>query len=353
MQESFPRRNRGLVLLAGLAVLSLLIVSLFAAGCGGDEVTEAEDDPGSLTVYSGRSEDLIGPAVDDFRESTGIDTNVRYGDTAELAGTILEEGTNSPADVFLAQDAGALGAVAAEGRFQTLEDDLLGRVDERFRAEDGSWVGLSGRARVVVYNTQMLSEEDLPDSIFDFTRPEWKGRIGWAPTNGSFQAFVTALRVTAGEEAAREWLEGIQANEPRVYQKNTPIVDAVGAGEVEVGFVNHYYLYRFYEERGDDFPAANYYFPGTDPGNLINVAGAAILDSASNPEAGREFLRFMLSEEAQTHFAQETSEYPLIPGVETDSRLKPLSEIATPEVDLSDLESLEESLDLLQELGIL
>src|SRR5688572_7751087 len=183
--------------------------------------------PQSITVYSGRSEELVGPLIERFESETKIDVDVRYGDTAELASTILEEGANSPADVFFAQDAGALGAVAEAGLFDALPAAILDRVPLALRSPDGKWVGVSGRARVVVYDSRELTEADLPTSIHGFTDPAWSGRLGWAPTNGSFQAFVTALRVLEGEEAARAWLEGMVANEPRPYEGNTNIVQAV------------------------------------------------------------------------------------------------------------------------------
>lgn len=346
----------------------VLLAALMLAACSpqarGEASPEPEADPepeapgtlsapAGLVVYSGRSEDLVGPIVESFEKATGIDVQVRYGDTAELAATILEEGNNSPADVYWAQDAGALGALAGAGRLQPLDDDILNRVEARFRSPDGVWVGLSGRARVVIYNTTLLQPDDLPDSIWGFTDPRWKGKIGWAPTNGSFQAFVTALRVLEGDARAREWLSGIQANQPKVYEGNTAIVDAAGKGEIEVGFVNHYYLFRFLKERGDSFPARNHTFPGGDVGNLINVAGAGILDTAKNVENAEAFIRFMLSEEAQAYFAEQTTEYPLVAGIAIDPRLKPLLEIETPDVDLSNLDDLEGTLQLLQELGIL
>lgn len=354
-------------------LLALLVALAALAGCGEEAgevdttttVAEAESttttaaetgatgEPGTLTIYSGRSEDLIAPLIADFQEATGIETKVRYGDTAELAGTILEEGSRSPADLFFAQDAGALGALAKAGRLQPLSENLLEPVDARFRSAEGLWVGLSGRARTLVYNTEVLTEADLPSSIMDLTDPKWKGKIGWAPSNGSFQAFVTALRVTAGEDAARDWLQGVQANEPKVYEKNTAIVEAVGNREVEVGLVNHYYLFRILKEKGEGFPVANYFFPGEDIGNLVNVAGAGILDTAANTAAAEEFIRFALSEEAQQYFSQETTEYPLVNGVAADPRLKPLSDINTPEVDLANLDDLEQTLNLLQELNIL
>jgi iron(III) transport system substrate-binding protein len=354
------------------ALVLVVMLGLIAAACGGGssettvaaettvtaaaETTQTTAAPAGaqeITVYSGRSEELIGPLVTRFEEATGIKANVRYGDTAELAGTILEEGQRSPADVFFAQDAGALGALAKEGRLAALPQGLLDSVDARFRSQEGLWVGASGRARVLVYNPELVSEADLPQSVRDLTGERWNGKIGWAPSNGSFQAFVTALRVSEGEEGARQWLEGMKANSPRVYEKNTAIVEAVGRGEVEVGLVNHYYLYKLKAERGDDFPAENHFFPGEDPGNLVNVAGAGVLSTAKDPAAAEEFIRFMLSEESQSYFSEETVEYPLVAGVAADPRLKPLDEIAMPDLDLADLSSLEQTLQLLQELNIL
>jgi iron(III) transport system substrate-binding protein len=308
---------------------------------------------GALVVYSGRSEELVGPVFEQFEERTGVDVQVRYGDTAELAATILEEGENSPADLFFAQDPGALGALQDEGRFQPLPQDVLDRVPERFRSPDGVWVGTSGRARVVAYNTQELSEGDLPPSILDFTDPKWEGKIGWAPTNGSFQAFVTALRVLEGEDAARDWLEGIQANDPFEYPDNLTAIEGVASGEVQVAFVNHYYLFQVMEEQGEDVPVRNYYLKNGDPGALVLAAGAGILDTAQNPEAARGFLDYVLSEEAQQYFADETFEYPLVEGIEINEELVPLSEIQSPNIDLSNLDDLQGTLELLQETGVL
>jgi iron(III) transport system substrate-binding protein len=308
---------------------------------------------GSLIVYSGREEALVGDVIEQFEEQSGVDVQVRYGDTAELGATILEEGQNSPADVFFAQDPGALGAVADAGALRELPQGILERVPERFRSPEGNWVGTSGRARVVAYNTEALSEEDLPDSILDFTDPEWRGRIGWAPTNGSFQAFVTALREIEGEAAAREWLLGIEENEPLAYPDNSATLEAVASGEVEVGFVNHYYLYRALEEQGGDFGARNYNFPRGDVGNLVIVAGAGVLNTADNPGAAESFVEYLLSQEAQQYFADETFEYPLIEGVYTAEGLPPLSDIESPDVDLGNLDDLQGTLELLRRTGVL
>jgi len=307
----------------------------------------------SLVVYSGRNEELVGPIIQRFEEESGIEVQVRYGDTAELASTISEEGENSPAAIFFAQDAGALGAVGDRGLLRELPEDILARVEERFRDPNGRWVGVSGRARVVAYNTEALSEEDLPRSILDFTDPEWRGKIGWAPTNGSFQAFVTALRLIEGEDTAREWLEGIRANEPRVYENNVAILEGVSSGEIQVGFVNHYYLLRKLAEEGENFPARNYYLENGDPGALVNVAGVGILSSTQNTAEAEEFLNFILSEEAQQYFTDETFEYPLIEGVPTNEELVPLSEVEAPDIDLGNLDDLEGTLDLLRETEVL
>ena len=306
----------------------------------------------TLVVYSGRSEELVKPIIDQFGEEFGVTVEVRYGDSAEMAALILEEGDASPADVFFSQDAGALGALSQEGLFAELPEDILGRVDSRFSDPEGMWVGISGRARAVVYNTETVSEADIPASILDFTNEEWKGRLGWAPTNASFQAFVTALRVERGDDVAREWLEGMVANDIAVYEGNTPIVQAVIDGEIDAGFVNHYYLLRMEAEAGEDLPAENFIYSNGDPGALINVAGAGVLASGEQ-DLANAFVGYLLDTEAQQYFAEETFEYPLIEGVEGDPGLVPLEEIETPDIDLSDLADLEGTLEMLTDLGIL
>lgn len=345
-----------------LVTMLVTVLALVAvlAGCGENGVGEQNSEAGvddretqSITIYSGRSEELVGPILDQFEEATGTEVNVRYGDTAELAATILEEGQNSPADIYFGQDAGALGALAKEGFFAKLPDDLLNKVDARFRDPNGKWTGISGRPRVVAYNTDAVGAGDIPDSILDFTDPEWEERIGWPPTNGSFQAFVTAMRLELGDDATLDWLKGIDANNPREYPNNTSTVEAIGRGEVDVGFVNHYYLYRFKAEHGPDFPVENHYLQGGDPGALMNVAGVGILETLENKAAAEELLAFLLSESAQRYFAMETSEYPLVEEVSANPDLIPLDQLDTPDIDLSDLEDLEGTLRLLDEAGLL
>ncbi|MEE8401617.1 MAG: iron ABC transporter substrate-binding protein [Candidatus Hydrothermarchaeaceae archaeon] len=305
-----------------------------------------------LTVYSGRGENLISPLIERLQVDTGINVKVRYGNTAGLASTILEEGKNSPADLFFAQDAGALGALAKEGRLLKLPNTLLERVDHRFRSFNDDWIGITGRARTVDYNTELLNPSELPDSIWGYTDTKWgDGKIGWAPTNGSFQSFVTAFRVLEGEEKAQEWLEGIIANEPQVYPKNTPIVAALGRGEIYVGFVNNYYLHRFKAE-DTNFPVEHSYTQG-DAGSMINVAGVGIVDTVKDRSLAEQFISHMLKEETQRYYTNTTYEYPLVKGVEVIGNQKPLSEIDTPDIDLSDIDDLNGTLTLLQDVGAL
>lgn len=328
-----------------VAVVLGLALTLGVTACGDD------GDGADLVIYSGRNEDLVGPLIDQFEEASGLTVDVRYGDTAEMASQILEEGDNSPADVFFGQDAGALGALAKEGVLAKLSDAQLGLVDTGLEDDEGRWVGTSARARVVVYNNEELTEDDLPDSILDFTAPEWEGRIGWAPTNASFQSFVTALRVIEGEDGARAWLEGIEANNPNAYENNIATVEAVAAGEVSVGFVNHYYLYQFLAEN-PDYTASNKLYGGGDPGGLVNVAGVGRLVTADHVEEANEFIDFLLSVEAQTYFAEETYEIPVADGVQPVEGVPTLDQVTLATVDLNELDDLAGTLALLTELGI-
>jgi iron(III) transport system substrate-binding protein len=332
---------------AFVGIVALLSLALGVAACGGD------DESGPVTVYSGREEELVAPLFEQYEEETGNELEVRYGDSAELAATILEEGDNTPADVFFSQDAGALGALEKDGRFSELGADVTAEVDKRYRSGDDRWVGVSGRARVIAYDSRELSESDLPDSVLDLTDPEWEDRIGWAPTNASFQAFVTALRLQEGDEAARKWLEEMEANGTESFESNSSIRDAIAAGEIDLGLINHYYVAQAQEEEGEGYPVEVYFTPGGDIGALVNVAGAGVLASSGKQEAADEFVEFLLSPRAQRFFSEETKEYPLVDGIEADPEIVPLSEIESPQIDLSNLDDLQGTLTLIEKAGVL
>lgn len=340
---------------------ALLAAALLStAACGSDAGPSEEEavaqaaEAGELIVYSGRNEKLIGPLLEQFTEQTGIEVTARYGGSAELAAQLLEEGERTPAAVFLSQDAGALGALQDADRLTELDAAVLDKVPAKYRSAEDQWVGVSGRSRVLVYNPEMVDPAALPDSVFDLTAPEYKGQVAFAPTNASFQSFVTGMRVAAGEQRTRQFLDDLKANDPKAYNNNLLIVDAVDSGEIPYGLVNHYYLYERAAEAGglSELTARNHLFPGDDPGSLVNVAGVGILAGKSSADAAA-FVEYLLSEAAQEYFAEETKEYPLIEGVEAQiPDLPALRELQGPDVDLSELDSLEQTLALLDEVGL-
>lgn len=342
-------RIRLLLAVTFVAVALLSIVLPLPDKRGEYLLAPAEAQGTTLTIYSGRSEELIGPVIAQFERDTGIAVEVRYGDTTALALTILEEGARTPADIFFSQDGGALGLLAKQDLLAALPPYILDSVEPRFRSLEGLWVGISGRARVIAYNTDALDETDLPASLFDFLAPEWAGRLGFAPTNASFLAHLTAIRVSEGDDAARAFVSGLLEGGARQYERNSVAVAAVAAGEIDAALTNHYYAYRHLAEN-PEAPVANHYFPGDDIGNLINVAGLGILASSDNKPLAQQFTAYLLSRSAQNYFAQQTFEYPLLIGLDADPRLKPLSEIETPVFDLSDLDDLKGTLDLLDEM---
>ena len=301
-----------------------------------------------LIVYSGRSEELVQPLIDQFTESTGIEVEVRYAGSTDLAATLLQEGDSTEADVFFAQDPASLGSVAS--LLAELPQSVLDSVDPRFADRNGRWVGTSGRVRTFIYNTG--TSNDLPQTIDDVTDPSWFGEVGVAPTNGSFLAFVSAMILERGEEETLRWLQSLAANEPQDYPKNTPIVAAADAGEIEGGLVNHYYLLRLRAE-GEGNNSENWFIPAGDVGTLVMPAGAGILSGTDVPEAARQFVEFLLSETAQTYFATETFEFPLIPGVQPAGGLPALEDLNTPDINLSQLaDVLEDATRLVSEAGL-
>lgn len=305
----------------------------------------------SLTIYSGRGESLIGPLIQQAEQELGFEINVRYGDTAELALAIIEEGRNTPADLFFGQDAGALGALAEARRTRPIPARLLVQVDRRFRSPSAQWLGITGRARVLAYNTDQVNAAELPASIWELTEPQWQGRVGWAPTNGSFQSFITAMRLVEGEERTLEWLEAMRDNGAVVYRNNTTIVEAVGRGEVDSGLVNNYYLYRFLAE-DPNFPVAHHYTQG-DVGSLVNIAGVAVVNTTDSRTEAEQFIEFLLTNQGQDFFAQETKEYPLVQGIAPPEEQLPIDEINPPNIDLTDLADLQGTITLLQQAGLL
>jgi iron(III) transport system substrate-binding protein len=347
-----------------LTIPSLLVALLAAcSGTGGSDTTgTAPDDASStsapggeeaLVVYSGRDENFVAPVVETFSQATGIEVSVRYGDgTSDLAATLLNEGATTDADVFWAQDPAWIGVIGDEGLLTELPADMLGLVSEAYRDADGQWVGVTARSRVLVYNPELVSEDELPESVSELVGPEWSGRLGIAPGNASFIAFVSAMELTEGPEATLAWLEGIAANGVQTYDGNGAIVDAVIAGDLDAGLVNHYYLLQRIADQGE-VTAVNHFFAPGDTGALVMATGAGVLAPSDNQDAANEFIRHLLSAESQQHFAQNLFEYGLVEGAPTPEGQIPLADLAGPDINLSDLANhLDSSVELIAEAGL-
>lgn len=339
------------------AVLGALVLGTVAACGSAEEKTSAPTEKvaqaDSLVIYSGRNEKLVGPILEKLKAATGTKVEVRYGDSAELAAQLLEEGSKTKAGLFFSQDAGALGALAEKGMLAKLPQATTDKVDAAYRAADGSWVGVSGRVRVIAYNPAKAPTP--PAGVRELTKPEWKGKIGYAPTNASFHAFVTGMRVLDGDEATRKWLKDFKANEPKAYEKNDGVLNAVDSGEVSLGLINHYYWYAKVAEKGADKVTAKLSFPqGGDPGALVNVAGVGMLKGGNQGDAAQKAVDFLLSAEAQKYFADKTKEYPLAAGVQSGiAELPALNTVQAPKIDLGKLSSLEQTLGMIREAGML
>lgn len=341
---------------AALAAATALALSL--AACGSDDDADNSSDNGnqneerSLVVYSGRDEALVGPLIDLFEEASGVDVEVRYAGTTELAAQLLEEGDATRAQVFLSQDAGALGALSAEGMFTKLPDSITDLVDEQYTSTDGSWVGLTGRARVIAYDSEKLDAAEVPDDVFELTDPKWKGRFAVVPGNASFQSFVTAMRVSEGEDKARAWLDGIKANEAQIYEGNGAVLTAVNEGAVELGLINHYYWARS-EQDPTTLRAQLKFGAPASVSALVNVTGAGILTGAKDSDEASEFVEFLVSEQAQRYFLEKTFEYPLVGNLPGPDGVPALADLGGPDIDLSDLSSLEATVAMITAAGLL
>lgn len=307
-----------------------------------------------LTLYTGRSEALVGPLVRQFQQETGIRVLVRYGTDAQILATLQEEGLRSPADVLWANTSGALGQAVARGLLRPLEGDLLG-LPVAFVPASGAWVPLTLRLRVLAYNPTTLSPEKLPATVLDLPRFAAErglaGRVGWTPTYSSFHDMVAGMIAVHGEDRARDWLAALRALNPKAYASNTAMLDALRAGEIDLAPTNHYYVVRF---RRAGYRLGLHYFADGDVGNLALVTGAGILTTARNEEAARQFLAYLLSVKAQQFFVGVVGEYPLAEGVVTDAHLLPLEEARgkSPVLDFEGL-PLDQALRLLREMGIL
>lgn len=348
-------KRRGLKPLA-FTLTALALLTATACSSSSDKESSSSTTSGgsdqSLVLYSGRDEKLVQPLIDDFTAETGIKVEVRYGNSAEMGAQLLEEGTSTPADVFLTQEVGAAGVLANAGLLSPLPDDVITSVSERFRPNsDNLWVGVTGRSRVIVYNPSLVP--DPPAGVMDLTDPKYAGMTAWVPGNAGFQAFMTGFRVSEGEDAAAAWIDGMKANGVQTYEGNTDVLEAVNNGDLAMGLINHYYWARSLPELGDGLVAELIFPAGDDPGGLVNATAVGITAKGAENPASLALVRYLLSAEGQTYFVTKTFEYPVVAGIGDPEGIPPLAELEGPALDLTDLDSLEATQALLTAKGLL
>ena len=326
------------------ALVLALVVSSGAVAC-------SEDDGPKLVVYNAQHEQLLEEIAPKFEEETGIEVELRHGSDSEMAAQLIQEGDASPADVFLTENTPAMSAVEREGLFAPLDAAATDPIPAEYRPDSGLWTGFVARSTVLVYNPDLVSDDELPESILDLAEPEWAGKVSFSPTGADFQAIVAAVLDLEGEDATREWLAGLQAN-GTTYDGNNVVLESVNSGEIATGIEYHYYWYRDQAESGDNSDASElYYFGDQDPGAFISISGAGVLENAEHPEEAQKFVAYLTSEEGQQALADSYAlEYPLNPAVSLEPPVKPFSELEPPTVSISDLDN-DKVVEMLSDAG--
>ena len=328
-----------------LITITLCLVTLISC-------KEKEEHPLSLTIYSSRKKSLSVPLFKRFEEKTKIKLKIKNGKSTALSNIITLEGENSPADLIFSQDASNLGILAKKKLLLPLPSKILKNVFPQFKSPYNLWVGTSGRARVFVYDSNKITEDNLPKSIQDLTNPKWEGKIGWAPLNGSFQSHISALIKTFGEQKVTSWLLAMKNNKTKSYPKNTPIVKATINGEIIGGLVNHYYLHKIQKDSKKGQNVKNHYFTD-EKSSLINVSGVAIIKSTKKYELAQKFVEFLLSEEAQKFFTDKNYEYPTIKNIPINKSLKDIPTLSLPNINLSKIDNIQKTIKLLKETKVI
>jgi iron(III) transport system substrate-binding protein len=336
------------------AVVATAALLMATAACGGgDDASGAGSDKPTLTLYNAQHEELLQEIVPGFTKATGIKVKMRNGDDFELANQLVQEGSASPADVFLTENSPAMTLVDSKDLFAKVDDATLSQVPPQFSPADGRWTGFAARSTVLVYNTDKVTEAELPTSIMQLADPEWKGRISFSPSGADFQAIVSAVVDLKGEAAAKTWLEGLKAN-GTVYQGNNVVLKSVNDGQVDAGIIYHYYWYRDQQESGASSDnTALHYFGNQDPGAFLSVSGAGVLKSSDHPKEAQEFIRYLSGIKGQTALANSYAmEYPLNPDVPANPAIKPITELEPPTVELAGLNG-PVVIELMQQAGLL
>ena len=332
----------------------VLVLVVSACSPGATNPTSSPPVSGDLVIYSGRAEALVLPVVEKFKAKyPQVNVALKAGSNSALANALLEEKANPQADLFLTTEVVTIQKLAGEGVFQSYLSPDAKDLPSAYRHPQGLWTGLTLRARVIMYNTDLVSAAEAPKSIFDLTDPKWKGQIAAAGSaNGSFQAQVAALRQLKGEAVAEEWLKGMLANEVTFFGGHTDVRKAVGAGEFRLGLVNHYY---YHLQKAEGSPVGVVYPDQAEGqiGLIVNATVAGVIHGAKHPAAAQAFVDYLLSAEGQELFAQLNYEYPLRPGVALHPEVAPLSGYRLAQFDfVSAANELDSTLDLLEKLAV-
>ncbi len=347
----------------GTAVL-LALGLLGVTACGSSSTPAADSSPpraaaaprpdGDITVYSGQHEETVAALVTAFEAESHIKVKVRSEDEGSLANQLLQEGSDTPADVFFAENPPALNVLDESHLLAKTDAATLAKVDPQYSPTSGDWVGVSARSVVLGYNTDKVKEADLPSSILDLAQPAWKGKVAFAPGETDFQPVITAIVKQRGTDAANTWLSGLKSN-AKLYEDNEALVAAINRGEVETGILDHYYWYRLKDEVGAGaLHSALHYFAAGDPGALVDVSGAGQTAASKHPGSAQAFLAFLVSKPAQQIIGTSKSyEYPLGSAVQTSQPLRPFADLGKSPMTIADLGDGKQALQMLQQAGLL
>ncbi|MCB5280505.1 MULTISPECIES: iron ABC transporter substrate-binding protein [unclassified Arthrobacter] len=343
--------------LAGIALAATAALGLAACGSGtstpsGSDAADGKIS-GAITVYNAQHESLSQEWVDAFTAETGVKVTVRQGSDTEMSNQIIQEGQASPADVFLTENSPAMAQVENAGLFADIDKATVAQVPAEYRPSTNKWTGIAARSTVLVYDKSKLSEDQLPKSMLDLAKPEWKGKWAASPSGADFQAIVSALLELKGEAATEEWLKGMKENS-KAYKGNSTAMKAVNAGEVDAALIYHYYYYGDQAKTGENSKNVTpYYFKNQDPGAFVSVSGGGVLQSSKNAAAAQAFVKFITGKKGQEILQKGTSfEYAIASATPANEKLVPLPELQAPTVDPAKLNSAKVS-ELMTKAGLL
>lgn len=332
-------------LLLGAVLIAVLL-------SGANAVHAAASAPG-IVVYNAQHASLTKAWVEGFTRDTGIEVTIRNGGDSELANQIVQEGSASPADVFLTENSPAMTLVDNTGLFAPVDAATLAQVPSMYRPADGRWIGIAARSTVFVYNKDKLAPTQLPASLLDLANPAWKGRWGASPAGADFQAIVSALLEQKGEAATLAWLEAMKQNAV-AYRGNGNVMKAVNAGQIDGGVIYHYYYFGDQAKTGENSKnTALHYFRHQDPGAFVSISGGGVLASSQHKPQAQALLKWITGKGGQDVLRTGSSfEYAVGVGAASNPKLVPLADLDAPKVDAARLNNRKVT-DLMTKAGLL